>query len=71
MQISLHHMYKCITWLFTYFPFNTLILQLNTHTPTEKKQEKHTVPSIWSSIWSPSVGIYDGALVKVNVRSYV
>ena len=73
MQVSLqHHMYKCITWLFTYFPFNTLILQLNTHTPTEKKkQEKHTVRSILSSTWSPSVGIYDGALVKVNARSYV
>ena len=42
MQISLHHMYKCITWLFTYFPFKTLILQLNTHTPTEKKTKKNT-----------------------------
>ena len=61
-------MYYIFIYIFSIQYFNITVKHAHTH---RKTQEKHTVRSIWSSTWSPSVGIYDGSLVKVNARSYV
>ena len=61
MQISLHHIYKSITWLFTYFPFSTLISQLNTKNTRKTHSQFNLVVNMvsfgWHVRWCPCEGI--------------